>query len=66
MVRNRLKEILEQKGLKQKWLGEQCNIEKSTMSNIINNVYQPSLDTAFAIAYALNIRIDEIFLYSIE
>jgi len=60
-VKNSLKEILEKRGLKQKWLAEQVGIDKRTMSNIISNRYNTSLEVALKIAEILEIKIDDIF-----
>ena len=60
-VKNSLKEILEKRGLKQKWLAEQIGIDKRTMSNIISNRYNTSLEVALKISDILEIKIDDIF-----
>jgi len=60
-VKNSLKEILEKRGLKQKWLAEQIGIDKRTMSNIISNRYNTSLEVALKISEILEIKIDDIF-----
>jgi len=60
-VKNSLKEILEKRGLKQKWLAEQVGIDKRTMSNIISNRYNTSLEVALKIAEILEIKVDDIF-----
>lgn len=64
MLTNRLKEILKERGLKQIWLAEKCNVEKSTLSNIVNNIYQPSIELAFQIADELGLDIKKIFTYT--
>lgn len=64
MLTNKLKEILKERGLKQVWLAEKCNIEKSTLSNIVNNIYQPSIELAFQIADTLGLDIKKVFIYT--
>lgn len=64
MLTNRLKEILQERGQKQKWLAEKCSIKQSTLSNIINNNYQPAIETAFKIADILQTDINNIFKYT--
>ena len=60
-VKNRLKEILEEKGIKQTWLAEQVGITKQTMSNLIKNRYTTSMDIAFKISKVLEVKITDIF-----
>ncbi|MDD4779016.1 MAG: helix-turn-helix domain-containing protein [Tissierellia bacterium] len=60
-VKNRLKDILDSRGIKQVWLAEQVDISFKTMSNIINNRYNTSLEVALKIADILGMKIDDIF-----
>jgi len=61
MVKNRLKEILDERGIKQNWLCKQVGVTKQTMSNLINNKFTTSMDIAFKIAKVLNMNIYDIF-----
>lgn len=63
-VENRLKEILDERGIKQNWLAEQVGMAASTMSNLLKNKNQTNIDLAFKIADKLDMRIDEIFIYT--
>ena len=63
-VKNRLKEILMEKGIKQIWLAEKVGVSKGNMSNIISNRQQTTIDVAFKIAEVLNMKIEEVFIYS--
>jgi putative transcriptional regulator len=65
-VKNRLKEILDKKGIKQIWLAEQINISPKTLNNIIGNKYNTSLEVALKISKILDIDIQEIFELSEE
>ena len=60
-VKNKLKDILDSRGIKQVWLAEQVGISFKTMSNIINNRYNTSLEVALKIADILGVKIDDIF-----
>ena len=60
-VKNRLKEILDERGIKQNWLAEQVGITKQTMSNLIKNRFTTSMDIAFRIAKVLNMELTDIF-----
>jgi DNA-binding XRE family transcriptional regulator len=61
MVKNKLKEILDDRGVKQNWVAEKAGITKQTMSNLINNRFNVSLESAMRIANALNLKIEDIF-----
>ena len=65
-VKNRLKEILTERGIKQSWLVDHLNLTKGTVSNIINNKYPTSLDIAFKIAKLLNMQLIDIFYEDLE
>lgn len=61
MIKNRLKDILENKGIKQKWLAEKANVKENTLSGIINNKTVTSVDIAIRIAKALDMFVEDIF-----
>lgn len=65
-VKNKLKTILDDRGIKQTWLAEKVGVNKSTISNIINNRYATTIDLAFRIADILNLELTEIFYYEKE
>ena len=60
-IKNRLKEILSEKNISQSKLTEQLDISKSTLSNIINDRQNPTLETAIDIAIYLNLSVEDIF-----
>jgi len=60
-VKNRLKEILDERGIKQNWLSEKAGITKQTMSNLINNRFNVSLESAIKIVKALDLKIEDVF-----
>ena len=60
-VKNRLKEILDERGIKQNWLSEKAGITKQTMSNLINNRFNVSLESAMKIVKALDLKIEDVF-----
>ncbi|BAO04886.1 MULTISPECIES: helix-turn-helix transcriptional regulator [Clostridium] len=61
VVKNNLKEILKDKGIKQVWLAEQVGINSKTLSNIINGKYNTSLEVALKISEVLKMSTDDIF-----
>jgi len=60
-VKNRLKEILDGRGIKQNWLADQIGISPKTLSNIIGNKYNTSLEVALKISKILDLDIHKIF-----
>lgn len=60
-VRNNLKEIITEKGIKQSWLAEQCGIDKSTIGNIIKNRFNTNVEVAIKIAKVLKLQVEEIW-----
>ena len=57
---NRIKEVLEEKGLKQKWLAEQLGMSNVMINLYSNNKRQPSVNTLIRIGMILNIPIDQL------
>ena len=54
---NRIKEILSERGIKQKWLSEQMNKSYNMVNSYVQNRRQPSLEDLFKIANILNIDV---------
>lgn len=52
---NRIKEILEQKGIKQTWLSEQLGKSYNIVNGYVQNRQQPRLEVLFEIAKILEI-----------
>lgn len=62
-VKNRLKEILDERGLKQNWVAEQVGITPTTFGNILHNRFNTSLEVALQLALVLNVKVEDIFEY---
>ena len=60
-IKNRLKVILAQKNIAQSKLVEELGINKSTLSNIINDKQGCTMEIALQLAEFLNIKIEDIF-----
>ena len=60
-IKNRLKEILDSKGIKQTWVAQQAGIDKSTIGNIIKNRYNTNIEVAIKIAQSLNLKVEDIW-----
>lgn len=57
---NRIKEVLVNKGVSQKWLAAELGVGTNTMANICNNINQPHLKDLKRIAELLNVNIKEL------
>ena len=57
---NRIKEVLEEKGLKQTWLAERLRKSYNMVNGYVQNRRQPSLSDLFRIADILNIDVKDL------
>jgi putative transcriptional regulator len=60
-IKCRLKIIMAELGIKQKWLAEKAEISHAQLSALANNKNLPTLPVAFRIAKALGMRIEDIW-----
>lgn len=54
-AKNRIKSVLDEKGIKQKWLAEKLGKSFCIINSYVCNRRQPSLDTLFEIAEILHV-----------
>ena len=59
---NRIKEILEERGVKQVWLAERLGKSFNTVNGYVQNRTQPSLETLYEIASILKIDAKELLV----
>lgn len=57
---NRIKEVLEEKGIKQVWLAEQLGKSYNVVNGYVVNRTQPSLPVLYKIAEILNVEVTEL------
>ena len=57
---NRIKEVLETKGIKQKWLAEKLGKSYNMVNSQVQNRRQPSLETLFEIAKILSVEVKDL------
>lgn len=57
---NRIKEVLEEKGIKQTWLAEKIGRSFSQTNAFVCNRRQPSLELLFKIAEVLQVDVKEL------
>ncbi len=65
-VKNNIKQIRVEKGIKQIQMAEDLQVTRQTMNAIENNKYNPSLELALKIVRYFNMSIDEIFILKEE
>jgi len=61
-VKNRLRELREQKGWSQGDLARELDVSRQTVNAIENERYDPSLPLAFQIAALFRLRIEDVFI----
>ena len=61
---NRIKEVLEEKGIKQTWLAEKLGKSFSIVNAYVRTRRQPSLETLFQIAEILGVEVKELIIYA--
>ena len=59
---NRIKEVLEEKGIKQIWLAEQLGKSYNMVNSYVQNRRQPSIECLYEIAEILNTYIKELLV----
>jgi len=63
---NRIKEVLEQKGIKQTWLAEKLGKSYNMVNAYSQNRQQPRLETLMEIANILDIDVKELIISNKE
>lgn len=66
LLKSRLKEILDDRGLKHSHVARKVNINSASMSQLINNKSAPTYKTAYYIAKELNLPMTDIWYYDEE
>jgi len=57
---NRIKEVLEEKGIKQKWLAEKLGKSYNMVNSYVQNRKQPRLEVLYDIAEILDVEVKEL------
>ena len=57
---NRIKEVLEEKGIKQKWLAGKLNKSYNMVNSYVQNRQQPRLEVLYEIAEILEIGVKDL------
>jgi transcriptional regulator with XRE-family HTH domain len=59
---NRIKEVLDERGIKQTWLAEQLGKSFNMVNSYVQNRRQPSLEVLYKIAAILNVDVKELII----
>jgi len=59
---NRIKEVLEDKGIKQKWLAEKLGKSYNMVNSYVQNRKQPRLEVLYDIAKILDVNVKELLI----
>lgn len=59
---NRIKEVLEEKGIKQTWLAERLGKSYNVVNGYVQNRQQPRLEVLYEIAKILNVELRELLI----
>lgn len=59
---NRIKEVLEEKGIKQTWLADQLGKSYNMVNGYVQNRQQPRLEVLYQIAEILNVSVKELIV----
>jgi len=59
---NRIKEVLEEKGIKQTWLAEQLGKSYNIVNGYVQNRQQPRLEVLYDIAKILDVPVKELLI----
>jgi len=62
---NRIKEVLEEKGIKQTWLAEKLGKSYNMVNSYAQNRRQPSLEVLYRIAKILNVNVKDLIINSL-
>ena len=57
---NRIKEVLEEKGIKQTWLSEKLGKSYNMVNGYVQNRQQPRLEVLFEIAKILEVEVKDL------
>lgn len=59
---NRIKEVLEEKGIKQTWLAEKLGKSYNMVNGYVQNRQQPRLETLYEIARILEVEVKDLLI----
>jgi putative transcriptional regulator len=62
-IRNQIRELRAQREMTQQQLADEVGVTRQTVIAMEQDKYSPSLETAFKVALALGVKLDQCFQY---
>lgn len=59
---NRIKEVLDEKGIKQTWLAQKLDKSYNMVNSYVQNRRQPSIEILYKVAELLNVDVKELLV----
>ena len=59
---NRIKEVLDQKGIKQTWLSKELGKSYNMVNSYVRNIRQPSIEVLYQIAIILDVEAKDLLV----
>ena len=59
---NRIKEVLDEKGIKQKWLADKLGKSYNMVNGYVQNRQQPRLEVLYEIARILDVEVKDLLI----
>jgi len=59
---NRIKQVLDEKGIKQTWLAEKLGKSFNMVNSYVHNRHQPSLETLYKVAEILEVSVKDLLV----
>lgn len=59
---NRIREVLDQKGIKQKWLSDRLGKSYNMVNSYVTNKRQPSVEVLYQIAEILDVSVKDLLI----
>ena len=63
---NRIREVLDQKGIKQKWLSNKLGKSYNMVNSYVTNKRQPSVEVLYQIANILDVSVKDLLIDNTE
>ena len=63
---NRIKEVLDQKGIKQTWLSEKLGKSYNMVNSYVTNKRQPSVEVLYQIAEILSVSVKDLLIDNVK
>ncbi|GGP14212.1 helix-turn-helix transcriptional regulator [Oceanobacillus neutriphilus] len=62
-LKSNINKIIQEKGLKNKWVANQLNVSPNIISRWVNNKSMPSVENLFLLAKLLDCKVDDLYYW---